>query len=63
MSGIDAGHLNIRHVADGAVTATSTDAVNGRQLSLSRNRAASGWSLTVNGMDKSSESDRATRLI
>ncbi|ENR84701.1 hypothetical protein B996_01863, partial [Brucella abortus 78/14] len=30
--GIDAGHLNIRHVADGAVTATSTDAVNGSQL-------------------------------
>ncbi|WLU87885.1 YadA-like family protein [Brucella abortus] len=30
--GIDAAHLNIRHVADGAVTVTSTDAVNGSQL-------------------------------
>ncbi|KFJ48539.1 coiled stalk of trimeric autotransporter adhesin family protein [Brucella abortus] len=51
--GIDAGHLNIRHVADGAVTATSTDAVNGRQLFAVSEQAASGWSLTVNGMDKS----------
>ncbi|WP_247643810.1 YadA-like family protein [Brucella abortus] len=53
VSGIDAGHLNIRHVADGAVTATSTDAVNGRQLFAVSEQAASGWSLTVNGMDKS----------
>ncbi|WLU70161.1 YadA family autotransporter adhesin [Brucella abortus] len=51
--GIDAAHLNIRHVADGAVTATSTDAVNGRQLFAVSEQAASGWSLTVNGMDKS----------
>ncbi|WP_411450669.1 YadA-like family protein [Brucella abortus] len=53
VSGIDAGHLNIRHVADGAVTATSTDAVNGRQLFAVSEQAASGWNLTVNGMDKS----------
>ncbi|WLU22930.1 YadA family autotransporter adhesin [Brucella abortus] len=53
VSGIDAAHLNIRHVADGAVTATSTDAVNGRQLFAVSEQAASGWSLTVNGMDKS----------
>ncbi|URR67279.1 YadA family autotransporter adhesin, partial [Brucella abortus] len=51
--GIDAAHLNIRHVADGAVTATSTDAVNGRQLFAVSEQAASGWRLTVNGMDKS----------
>ncbi|MEN8474219.1 cell surface protein, partial [Brucella abortus] len=41
--GIDAAHLNIRHVADGAVTATSTDAVNGRQLFAVSEQAASGW--------------------
>ncbi|ENT24747.1 YadA family autotransporter adhesin [Brucella sp. UK1/97] len=51
--GIDAAHLKISHVADGAVTATSTDAVNGRQLFAVSEQAASGWSLTVNGMDKS----------
>ncbi|WP_025200949.1 YadA-like family protein [Brucella ovis] len=32
VSGIDAGQLKISHVADGAVTVTSTDAVNGSQL-------------------------------
>ncbi|WP_247643155.1 YadA family autotransporter adhesin, partial [Brucella sp. B13-0095] len=53
VSGIDAGQLNIRHVADGAVTATSTDAVNGGQLHRVAEQAASGWSLTVNGTDKS----------
>ncbi|WP_371485584.1 YadA-like family protein [Brucella sp. 09RB8910] len=53
VSGIDAGQLKIRHVADGAVTATSTDAVNGGQLHRVAEQAASGWSLTVNGMDKS----------
>ncbi|SBW15092.1 outer membrane protein [Brucella sp. 10RB9215] len=53
VSGIDAGQLKIRHVADGAVTATSTDAVNGGQLFAVAEQAASGWSLTVNGMDKS----------
>ncbi|EEX86539.1 surface protein [Brucella ceti B1/94] len=53
VSGIDAGHLKISHIANGAVTATSTDAVNGRQLFAVSEQAASGWSLTVNGMDKS----------
>ncbi|WP_409063195.1 YadA-like family protein [Brucella sp. 2716] len=53
VSGIDAAQLKIRHVADGAVTATSTDAVNGSQLFAVAEQAASGWSLTVNGMDKS----------
>ncbi len=53
VSGIDAGQLKISHVANGAVTATSTDAVNGRQLFAVSEQAASGWNLTVNGMDKS----------
>ncbi|EFM62270.1 outer membrane protein [Brucella sp. NF 2653] len=51
--GIDAAHLKIRHVADGAVTATSTDAVNGGQLYAVAEQATLGWNLTVNGMDKS----------
>ncbi|PXG08440.1 hypothetical protein DMP29_12920 [Brucella suis] len=51
--GNDTLKRSITNVGAGRVSKDSTDAVNGRQLFAVSEQAASGWSLTVNGMDKS----------
>ena len=48
-AGIDAGGKTLTNVAPGAVSATSTDAINGGQLYAVQQTASAGWGLSVNG--------------
>ncbi|MCK3658835.1 hypothetical protein A4G18_08955 [Pasteurellaceae bacterium Pebbles2] len=59
--GINAGDMKITGVADGDISATSTDAVNGSQLyNALQNATNTGWNLTANGADSSKVGPNAT---
>ncbi len=51
--GLDVAGSKITSVADGAVNATSKDAVNGSQLYDVKQKAEAGWNLTTNGKQDS----------
>ncbi|MGJ8525926.1 hypothetical protein LMG33818_001674 [Halomonadaceae bacterium LMG 33818] len=48
-NGVDAGGKKVTNVADGDISSTSTDAVNGSQLWSVQQDASAGWNLTTNG--------------
>ena len=51
--GINAGDTKITGVADGIISADSTDAVNGSQLYAVQQTAEMGWNLTASGLNSS----------
>nr|WP_179404551.1 YadA-like family protein [Burkholderia guangdongensis] len=59
-SGLNNGGNTITNVAAGAVTATSTDAVNGSQLYAVTAAAGGGWKLSTNGGTPSTVASGAT---
>lgn len=51
-NGINAADKKINNVADGDVSATSKDAVNGSQLKAVKDTAEAGWNYTANGTNQ-----------
>ncbi|MXN87801.1 YadA-like family protein [Pasteurella canis] len=58
--GINAGNKKVTGVADGDISPTSKDAVNGSQLHAVKETAEAGWHLTANGKDSSNVKPRNT---
>ncbi|MFC0976100.1 YadA-like family protein [Pasteurella multocida] len=59
-AGIHAGNKKVTGVADGDISPTSKDAVNGSQLHSVKETAEAGWHLTANGADSSNVKPRNT---
>ncbi|HDR1010730.1 YadA-like family protein [Pasteurella multocida] len=59
-AGIHAGDKKVTGVADGDISPTSKDAVNGSQLHSVKETAEAGWHLTANGADSSNVKPRNT---
>ncbi|WP_334054677.1 YadA-like family protein [Pasteurella multocida] len=59
-AGINAGNKKVTGVADGDISPTSKDAVNGSQLNAVKETAEAGWHLTANGADSSNVKPRNT---
>ncbi|HDR1867276.1 TPA: YadA-like family protein [Pasteurella multocida] len=59
-AGINAGNKKVTGVADGDISPTSKDAVNGSQLHSVKETAEAGWHLTANGADSSNVKPRNT---
>ncbi|WP_101774880.1 YadA-like family protein [Pasteurella oralis] len=59
-AGINAGNKKVTGVADGDISPTSKDAVNGSQLHAVKETAEAGWHLTANGNDSSNVKPRNT---
>ncbi|MEG9499529.1 YadA-like family protein [Mannheimia indoligenes] len=58
-TGIDAGSKKITNVADGEVSNTSKDAVNGSQLYTVQEIANSGWNIAANGNNQTNVKPKA----
>ncbi|MGC6407965.1 YadA-like family protein [Bisgaard Taxon 45] len=59
-AGINAGNKKVTGVADGDISPTSKEAVNGSQLNAVKETAEAGWHLTANGADSSNVKPRNT---
>ncbi|HDX1178845.1 TPA: YadA-like family protein [Pasteurella multocida] len=59
-AGINAGNKKVTGVADGDISPTSKDAVNGSQLHSVKETAEAGWHLTANGADSSNVKPKHT---
>ncbi|MGC6377932.1 YadA-like family protein [Bisgaard Taxon 45] len=59
-AGIHAGNKKVTGVADGDISPTSKEAVNGSQLNAVKETAEAGWHLTANGADSSNVKPRNT---
>ncbi|MDP9501111.1 YadA-like family protein [Bisgaard Taxon 45] len=59
-AGINAGNKKVTGVADGDISPTSKEAVNGSQLNAVKETAEAGWNLTANGENSSNVKPRNT---
>ncbi|XWY22024.1 YadA-like family protein [Bisgaard Taxon 45] len=59
-AGIHAGDKKVTGVADGDISPTSKEAVNGSQLNAVKETAEAGWNLTANGENSSNVKPRNT---